>query len=179
MPNWCENRVYIETSSEEIAAIVAAINAQDNEDVGLLNYLRPQPEYGDDTSDQVMPNWWNWRIENWGTKWEVQAEITSHDVEGGWINLAFESAWSPPVEALEHWASQSDDRNFNIRYIEWGMMFCGEADSREESTYFEIPASVEEAKAIIPVELNEEFGISEAIAQWIEDEAEEQEQVEA
>jgi hypothetical protein len=44
MPNWCENRAYIETTPEEIAAIVAAIQSEG--DKNLLNYLRPEPEHG-------------------------------------------------------------------------------------------------------------------------------------
>jgi hypothetical protein len=174
MPNWCENRAYIETTPEEIAAIVAAIQSEG--DKNLLNYLRPEPEHGPETEGE-MPNWWNWRVNNWGTKWEVQAEIISHSVEGGWINLAFESAWSPPVDAFDYWASQAEDRRFNLRFIERGMMFCGEAGSNGDTFTINIPASVEEVEATIPIEINEEFEISDTVAQWFEEQ--EQEQAEA
>lgn len=177
MPNWCDNRVYIEAPPAEIEAIIAAV--QNDGDKKLLNYLRPEPEHGPDVVGE-MPNWWNWRIANWGTKWEVQAEIISHSVADGWINLAFESAWSPPIDALYHWEAQSpENRGFDIRYIEWGMMFCGEADSQGINECFNIPYSVEDANNTIPYELNEEFGISDNIAQWIEDETETEEQPES
>jgi hypothetical protein len=37
MPNWCENRVYIESTPEQIEAIIAAI--LNESDKKLLNYL--------------------------------------------------------------------------------------------------------------------------------------------
>lgn len=170
MPNWCENRVYIEASSTAIVAIIDAIKSYDDTK-GLLSYLRPEPTYGEDQEGD-MPAWWNWRIKNWGTKGEVQAEIVSYSIADGWINLAFDSAWSPPVEAFYAWESAGENRSFNIRFIEWGMAFCGEADSAGVNETFNIPLTVAEVQELIPVDIDEEFGISEMVAQW---EAEEQE----
>jgi hypothetical protein len=167
MPNWCENRVYLEASPSEIEAMLAAIQSDD--DKGLLNYLRPEHE-----SDQkgIMPNWYNWRIEQWGTKWEVQAQIISYSVSDGWLNIMFDSAWSPPIKAFTAWQSvDPENRNFNIRYIEWGMMFCGEADSRGANDIYHIPPTVAEVQQTVPIDLNEEFGISDCIAQWKQEEA--------
>jgi hypothetical protein len=174
MPNWCENRVYLEATPSEIEAIVAAVKNQ-GDTKGLLDYLRPQPEHAEE-SETHMPNWWSWRVENWGTKWEVTAEIVSHSIADGWINLAFDSAWSPPIEALIHWGSESEEtRSYNIRYIEWGMGFCGEADDEGLNESFSIPLTVEAVEELIPVDIDEEFGISEMVAQWEEEEAEEEE----
>jgi hypothetical protein len=121
-----------------------------------------------------MPNWYSWRVSNWGTKWEVSAEIISHSVEDGWINLAFDSAWSPPLEAFYAWeAADSESRSFNIRYVEWGMAFCGEADSRGINETYSIPLTAAEVQELIPVDIDEEFGISDNVAQWESEEAEE------
>ena len=170
MPNWCENRVYIEASPAEIEAIIMAIQSDD--DKGLLNYLHPEPDHGPEIEGE-MPHWWNWRIENWGTKWEVNAEITSHSVSDGWINLAFDSAWSPPIEAFYFWEAQSPEtRNFNIKYVEWGMAFCGEADSRGVNDHYYIPATAAAVQEQIPIDIDEEFGISDNVAQWESEEAE-------
>jgi hypothetical protein len=158
MPNWCENRVYIEATANDIGAIIAAVNSG-----SLLNYLNPQPEYGPSISG-CLPEWYTWRSMNWGTKWEVSAEIISNDVE--WVNLAFDSAWSPPINALRSWESNGEGRRFNIRYIEWGSMFCGEADSDGTDDYFIIPDNSADVAAHIPIDLNEEFGISDTVAQW-------------
>jgi hypothetical protein len=169
MPNWCENRVYIEAPPEDIEAILMAVHNAD-EEKRLLNYLCPEPEHPVEETDGVLPSWYGWRVEHWGTKWDVQAEVVSHSVADGWINLAFDSAWSPPIEALQYWESQGEGRSFNIRYIEWGMAFCGEADSRGLNDYFNIPSTVAEVQELIPLELDEEFGIYENVAQWEESE---------
>lgn len=158
MPNWCNNRVYIEASSEEIAGICDIIK-QGKE---LLNYLCPEPEH-DKEQKNHMPNWWHWRIAYWGTKWDVEADIISFDISGGWISLAFDSAWSPPIEALHNWADKSEDRSFNIRYIEWGMAYCGEADSKGLEEDFYIPNTFDSVKDAIPIDLDEEFAISEIV----------------
>lgn len=171
MPNWCENRVYIEAPSEDIEAILMAVNNDD--DKNLLHYLRPEPEHTIEEQPIVLPSWYGWRVEHWGTKWDVQAEVVSHSVEGGWINLAFDSAWSPPIEALYYWESKGEGRSFNIRYIEWGMMFCGEVDSSGLNEHYNIPSTVADVQALIPVELDEEFGISEGVADWEHEEEEE------
>ena len=174
MPNWCENRVYIEASPAEIEAIIMAIQSDDDEK-GLLHYLLPEPEHGPEIEGE-MPNWYSWRVANWGTKWEVSAEVISHSVADGWINIAFDSAWSPPLEAFYAWeAADSESRNFNIRYIEWGMAFCGEADSRGINDNYSIPATAAEVREQIPSELDEEFAISEMVAQWEQEEAEAEE----
>ena len=174
MPNWCENRVYLEASPAEIEAIIMAIQSDDDDEKGLLNYLRPEPEPGPEIEGE-MPHWWNWRVANWGTKWEVSAEIVSHSVIDGWINLAFDSAWSPPLEAFYAWEAQSPEtRSFNIRYIEWGMAFCGEADSNGINETYSIPTTAADVKEQIPIDIDEEFGISDSVAQWESEEAEEQ-----
>jgi hypothetical protein len=54
-------------------------------------------------NDPVDPDqaWWDWRVQNWGTKWELETKGTrnGHDTES--IQACFDSAWSPPVEAYK------------------------------------------------------------------------------
>ena len=79
----------------------------------------------------------------------------------------FDSAWSPPIAAIRHWESQdSENRSFNLRYIEWGGSFCGEEDSDGTSYSIDIPTTESACREVIPSELDEEFGITDAVAQW-------------
>lgn len=165
MPNWCENRVYIEAPEQEIINLKKAIA-----DGNLLDYMVPQPTFEENANDTGMPTWWNWRVNNWGTKWEVSAQITG-EAENS-LYMWFDSAWSPPISAFRAWQEAGPDRSANIRYVEWGMMFCGEWQDGN-GDYYNIPATVAEVEDMIPAELDEEFGISDMIAQW-EDEIEEE-----
>lgn len=162
MPNWCNNSLYIEAPEEDIAAIKAAIA-----DEGLLNYLRPEPEYLE-SSGGTMPTWYVWRVKNWGTKWEVSAEITGETETS--LYIYFDSAWSPPIKALQHWMDQSENRIVDLRYIEWGMAFCGIFNNDENDSYH-IPEKAADVAALIPEELDVQFDITDSLAQW-EDESE-------
>jgi hypothetical protein len=153
MTNWCENQVYIEATQSDIDQIISAL------ETGLLNCLRSEPEH--EQAEGAMPAWYDWRVANWGTKWDVKdVNVSTGD---GWVSLSFLSAWSPPIEALEYWQAQdSKNRSYNLRYIEWGNGFCGEADSRwEMHEQFNIPETAAEAEAMITDSLLEEFGIIE------------------
>lgn len=157
MPNWCENHLYIEATESEIQNILAAKD-------GLLNHMRPEPEHSEDVEGE-MPQWYNWRVLHWGTKWEVQPEILPQSDTA--LLIIFDSAWAPPIAALRHWHDQdSENRSFNLRYIEWGMAFCGEEDSDGTSYVVNIPANAKDCEEVIPIELDAEFGICDTVAQW-------------
>lgn len=159
MPNWCDNRLYVEGSREDIAALIQAVN-----EGCMLDFMCPEPEHEKDVEGEA-PNWYSWRIRHWGTKWEVSAEVVSAGED--WANIVFDSAWSPPISAIGTWFDcDSENRSFNLRFIEWDMAFCGEANSDGLVQSFDIPLTVEEAKESIPEELIEEFEILGVIAQY-------------
>ena len=162
MPNWCDNSLYIEAPADEIAAIKAAILKGEQTEQGLLNYFCPEPQH-EIAEDEMIPAWYSWRTNNWGTKWEVDAQITGETETSLYIH--FQSAWSPPIEALQCWLDRSEQHIVDLRYMEWGMMFCG-IFSNEEDAHYSIPATVAEVQDMIPAELDEQFGISDMIEQW-------------
>jgi hypothetical protein len=45
-------------------------------------------------------NWYDWSIENWGTKWEISSDGDTAELENGMLTMMFRSAWSPPVQAI-------------------------------------------------------------------------------
>ena len=159
MPNWCENHLYVEAPESEILNILAAASKEK-----LLHYMRPVSEETKGTPWMTEAER-DWRIRNWGTKWDVQAEILPQSATA--LLIIFDSAWAPPIAALQHWQAQdSENRSFNLRYIEWGMAFCGEEDSDGTSYVVNIPTTVEECEETIPAELDDEFGICDTVAQW-------------
>jgi hypothetical protein len=109
-------------------------------------------------------NWYDYCINEWGTKWDIGANgDPAQDIPGG-LMLGFESAWSPPIGAYEKLTEQG----FRIRamYYEPGMAFAGVWEEGSDN-YYEYgglySAGIAEA---LPVELDEAFGISESAAEW-------------
>jgi hypothetical protein len=127
MPNYCSNNLTITADKATIDKLEAAFA-----DGKFLAALRPEPDYEGykDTevrqreSGSVMPDWWEWRVANWGTKWDVGGEHAHMDrVSDTELYMSFDSAWSPPVAALQ----SRDDIQYLLHYCETGCDFCGTA----------------------------------------------------
>jgi hypothetical protein len=120
-------------------------------------------------------NWYDFCVNEWGTKWEIGADGNpAQDIPGG-LSLGFESAWSPPIGAYEKLA----DMGFRIKamYYEPGMAFAGIWEDGQDD-YYEYggldSAGIAEE---LPAELDEAFGISESVAEWEAENAEDEENI--
>ena len=188
MPNWCNNSV--ELYHEDPAMIERARKAFN--DGRLLDEFIPVPKdlhivagrVGDPEEQKELElkeelnritygytNWYDFCVGEWGTKWDVGADGNpAQDIPGG-LMLGFESAWSPPIGAYEKLV----DLGFSIRamYYEPGMAFAGIWEDGQDD-YYEYggldSAGIAEE---LPVELDEAFGISESVAEWEAENAEE------
>ena len=72
------------------------------------------------TSDKIgMPDWYKWRLKNWGTKWDAY--------DGSWIDgyHAFTTAWAPP-EALIQYLAEKTGKYLLLSYLGEGFEFLGE-----------------------------------------------------
>ena len=178
MPNWCNNNIEISGPTDTIKQLWE--DAHDQEDgFGLLNAMHPMPKDLNDTvaDGSPMPNWYNWRVDNWGTKWDVSDEglefIDNKDgtaVITGW----FDSAWAPPIGAYQIFDEMMDNCYITASYHEPGMDFAGfyESEGGEEylenlSDQFELD---ETERDDLFRRIDEEFGIVEQYEMWREEE---------
>ena len=74
-------------------------------------------------------NWWDWKIQNWGTKWDVNAKLEKNTKNE--LVYSFDSAWSPPTDALEKIAQLYPELYFKMDYEEEGMGFKGSIEGQE------------------------------------------------
>ena len=69
--------------------------------------------------------WYNWRVQNWGTKWDCYSlEIDDTDMPHG-FEVNFETAWSPPEEVCYAIKEQYDDLSISWFYDEPGCELAG------------------------------------------------------
>ena len=192
MPNWCNNSVEI---YHEDPAMIERVRTAFN-DGRLLAEFIPIPQslkivagcVGDPDEQKKLEedtarnkevhgygNWYDYCVNEWGTKWDVGADGNpAQDIPGG-LMLGFESAWAPPCAAYDKLTEQG----FRIRamYFEPGMAFAGIWEDGIDDFYeyggLDSAGIAEE----LPVELDEAFGISEDVAQWEAENAEEEENI--
>jgi len=192
MPNWCNNTV--ELYHEDPAMIERARQAF--KDGRLLDEFIPVPKdlhivagrVGDDNDPKQIEleaqekanlekhgysTWYDFCVNEWGTKWDVGGDDLgpAQDIPGG-LMLTFDSAWSPPTNAYE----KLMDQGFRVRamYYEGGMAFAGIFDENGDDYYEYGGMSADEIADTLPPELDEAFCISEQVAEWEAENAEEE-----
>lgn len=114
MPNHIRNRVEIIAPEEQIKRVFAFIKGE--EGAIDFNSIIPQPMGIDKTVSGISrevkeqgwiwqlrygyPSWFEWRCDNWGTKWNAY-EI---EYKSGSSIIEFDTAWSAPHPVIERLA---------------------------------------------------------------------------
>jgi len=70
-------------------------------------------------------DWYNWNVRNWGTKWEISEDNSSVESRSD-RELVYRliTAWSPPVEALDHLAKQYPSLTFTLMSLDENDLFA-------------------------------------------------------
>ena len=160
MPNHTDNRVIL--SHDDSQMIDDIYNVMNTEDTELCNHLIPMPkELEDTTSPSDTPNWYDWRLDNWGTKWDVyEAHCTR--IDANTLNLNFYTAWSPPIPVFDKLVDMGFE--INARYLDEGWGYIGEYTDGDDWCTTDVESVVEDYP-----ELDFEFGIGERIAEYAEE----------
>ena len=70
-------------------------------------------------------NWYDWHINNWGTKWDCDIEEADYDTTPESIVFNFDSAWSPPTKAIVALSKLFPTLSLTLTYREDGCAFAG------------------------------------------------------
>ena len=147
MPNHCYQQVYLRGPSHLIHHLHNALSKSEPE---FCSTIAPMPFelWAKETQpDQVLPEWYKWRCENWGTKWDVCAvEIDdtyrsktkdgleySHDKKVAWFAFRCWTAWNPPVPVWDRLHAMGIE--VEAEYQDEGEMFEGAYKDGEESNW--------------------------------------------
>jgi len=160
MPNWCLNNVTI--AHDDPAKLNELVDAYKRGE--LMEHYMPTPRDPNDPTKLLgegkpvtldgSEDWYSWRVNNWGTKWDVGGEDAFVDrPDQNTVVLSFDSAWSPPIE---FYSFMNREHGFDIRasYFEPGIGFCGEWDGMGNYYY-------EGAWPDFPTHLIEEYNMEE------------------
>ena len=191
MPNWCNNNLVLE--HDDPAMITRAYDALERGE--FLNEFIPVPAdlqitsgylgSGDEQKELERKtaenrekygygNWYDYCVGEWGTKWDVggQGQSDIHP-DGKMLHTAFDSAWSPPINAYEKLV----EMGFGVEamYYEGGMGYAGAFSNGADEELVLDGMSADEVEQNYP-ELDECFGISESMREY---EAENEEELTA
>ena len=158
MPNWCLNKLTI--SHEDRSKVMEFVLAY-KEGKACEHYLPvPKDEQGELITDESNPDYWyNWCVNNWGTKWDIGSD--NGEVHGlnptivdNEASMSFDSAWSPPIGLYKELVL----RGFRVvaSYFEPGMGYCGVWTDGDD-----LYTEYGDDKGLIPVQVWEDYNLGE------------------
>lgn len=159
MPNWVYNNLSIDGTAEQISIIkevltVARPYHHDTENGkwvmseggtytfwGVVAPDNLEEYFG---SSSTTLGWYDWNCEHWGTKWDMcNPEVHIDDPET--LQVAFETAWSPPTEWFSALVAKFPELAISLSYEEeqgWGGEYSSNGDGTWSQTEeYDIPSS--------------------------------------
>lgn len=152
MPNWCSNNViFTHTDRTQLQRLIDAYNRGETAQeflpcpcdllgtrAGSFGQGTPaqaalEQKQADNLETYGAKDWFDWRVDHWGTKWDFgrakyaeqhdNPEIKTKPDGTLYVELSFDTAWSPPLGLYTHLTLQG----FGVKayYFEGGMGFCG------------------------------------------------------
>ena len=140
MPNHCHNRVtFYSANTDDVAKL-----KQIFEDENCFGQIIPEPDWPNTPNDKgelpvkhedpwltyrfpdgkVDDRWYDWRIQNWDTKWDCyDVVVTDDDPES--VEIEFNTAWSPPEAICSKIREDYPDVSVSWFYDEPGCEIAG------------------------------------------------------
>lgn len=157
MPNWCENELRFSDIGDFNKVIKMFVEKDgDNELNFCFNKIIPAPEeIKDKNPDNLSDKEYDFRVDNWGTKWEP----TIDDIQD--MIIYFNTAWCPPIGIIKALKEKHDIKgSMTLIYNEPGCCFAGIFTVNEDGSFndecYDIKGKEDVDK--LPSELQEKVG---------------------
>ena len=185
MPNWCNNNIIIKGPKNKLKDLESAAR-----EGTFCNHLLPMPKVleGTEANGSKRPkirkltganDWYDWRVANWGTKWDIDAydgsiktsqELLGKDNGNAELSFGFDSAWAPPLNAIADYLEKNEDVSMKLWYYEPGCDFGGVWEDFNDDCW-ELSTTPDSFLENDPVgrEFNDYFGLLESREEFRED----------
>tara|TARA_A100001388_G_scaffold28773_1_gene18490 strand:+ start:18 stop:467 length:450 start_codon:yes stop_codon:yes gene_type:complete len=147
MPNHCHNRVTVYSANTHDVAKIKQIF----EDENCFGQIIPEPDWANmplmsnelkflgrergkvgelpvngrfQSTDQQDDRWYDWRVQNWDTKWDAYDVVVTDD-DPECTEIEFNTAWSPPEAICSALREQYPDVSISWFYDEPGCEIAG------------------------------------------------------
>ena len=147
MPNHCHNRVTFYSANTDAVAKLKQIF----EDESCFGQIIPEPDWANmplmsnelkflgrergkvgelpvngrfQSTDQQDDRWYDWRVQNWDTKWDAYDVVVTDD-DPECTEIEFNTAWSPPEAICNELREQYPDLAVSWFYDEPGCEIAG------------------------------------------------------
>ena len=144
MPNWCSNTLQISGDKEQLEMFKqkSIIKSGMDVDIFVMDGCVPMPKElaicEGLTPEQIVErrlkygydNWYDWRFENWGSKWDAHESYITEEENG--LTIEFDTAWSPAIPYIKQVAKMYPDLIFDLYFMETGEWFAGRVTAKNE-----------------------------------------------
>lgn len=154
MPNWCKNNLRIVSNGQKVLDLLEILKDENGQ--MTFSKFMPMPKELETTSSPVRDtvpeeerkklvekygadNWYDWRCNNWGCKWDA-SESAFYKNGDDWM-ISFQTPWGPPIEFLQALSKKFKEFQFELQYADEGLgqQPLGEAIINEGSVFYDGP----------------------------------------
>jgi hypothetical protein len=125
MPTYCDNRLVVSGKPDDVQLFVSQVRT--DEQPLSFEEISPTPP------ELMAEGWYEWRIENWGTKWDAgfNFESSSSRITRSKASYVFCTAWGPPLAWLASASKLFPRLTFRLDYADEGDFFSGTKEWRK------------------------------------------------
>lgn len=128
---WREKAAAADECSQEWIDRIAAREAEPEFEIFDFNKIIPMPAFiasGDlapgSREERTGRNWYKWRTESWGTKWNSY-DLSIKTDECDRLVFCFDTAWSVPTPVLKTIGQWFHELDITVEYFDEGHCFWG------------------------------------------------------
>ena len=115
MPNWCSNFLKVSGDIHELNKFkeLTLVKPEKGDELNFtMEILYPTP--ADLLAESgANPGWYSWRVDNWGTKWDVAESCIGLNTDT-YLEISYDTAWGPNSAFIQYAAKAfPDPRNIS------------------------------------------------------------------